>query len=71
MVVLVSQQQLYSFVNSSGINTGAPNAANTAASAEIVTAVDWYDQQTLGLENSTVFWKSLAPRPTTNKVCLR
>ena len=55
------------FVNSSGINTGAPNAANTAASAEIVTAVDWYDQQTLGLENSTVFWKSLAPRPTTNK----
>ena len=55
------------FVNSSGINTGEPNAANTAASAEIVTAVDWYDQQTLGLENSTVFWKSLAPRPTTNK----
>ena len=32
-----------------------------------MTAVDWYDQQTLGLENSTVFWKSLAPRPTTNK----
>jgi hypothetical protein len=55
------------FVNSSGINTGAPNAANTAASAEIVTAVDWYDQQTLGLQNSTIFWKSLAPRPTTNK----
>ena len=55
------------FVNSSGINTGAPNASNTAVSAEIVTAVDWYDQQTLGLENSTVFWKSLAPRPTTNK----
>ena len=55
------------FVNSSGINTGEPNAANTAASAEIVTAVDWYDQQTLGLENSTVFWKSIAPRPSTNK----
>ena len=55
------------FVNSAGINTGAPNAANTAVSAEIVTAVDWYDQQTLGLENSTVFWKALAPRPTTNK----
>ena len=55
------------FVNSAGINTGAPNAPITAVSAEIVTAVDWYDQQTLGLENSTVFWKSLAPRPTTNK----
>ena len=55
------------FVNSSGINTGAPNAANTAAQAPIVTAVDWYDQQKLGLENSTIFWKSIAPRPTTNK----
>jgi len=55
------------FVNSAGINTGAPNAPITAVSAEIVTAVDWYDQQTLGLENSTVFWKALAPRPTTNK----
>ena len=33
----------------------------------IVTAVDWYDQQKLGLENSTIFWKSIAPRPTTNK----
>ena len=55
------------FVNSSGINTGEPNAANTAVSAEIVTAVDWYDQQVLGLENATIFWKSLAPRPTTNK----
>ena len=30
------------------------------------TAVDWYDQQTLGLTNATTFWKSLAPRPTTN-----
>jgi len=30
------------------------------------TAVDWYDQQTLGLTNATTYWKSLAPRPTTN-----
>jgi len=30
------------------------------------TAVDWYDQQTLGLTNATTFWKSLAPRPVTN-----
>ena len=45
------------FVNNSGINTGTSQAATTA--------VDWYDQQTLGLTNSTVFWKSIAPRPLT------
>ena len=28
-------------------------------------AKDWYDEQTLGLTNSTVFWKSISPRPDT------
>mgnify|MGYP003111181452 CR=1 FL=1 len=41
--------------------TGA-NVATIAAA----TAVDWYDQQTLGLTNSTIFWKNLAPRPVDN-----
>lgn len=30
-------------------------------------SVDWYDQQTLGLSNSTVFWKSIAPKPGTSQ----
>ena len=50
------------FLNNSGINTGL----SAAAAYTPGTAVDWYDQQTLGLTNSTVFWKSLAPRPTTS-----
>ena len=45
------------FVNNSGISTGN-GSVTTAASA-----VDWYDQQTLGLTNSIVYWKSLAPKP--------
>ena len=28
---------------------------------------DWYDQQTLGLDNSTVYWKNIAPRPGTSQ----
>lgn len=28
---------------------------------------DWYDLQTLGLENSTIFWRSIAPRPSTSQ----
>lgn len=27
---------------------------------------DWYDEQTLGLTNSTLYWKSLAPKPVSN-----
>ena len=28
--------------------------------------VDWYDQQTLDLDTTTLFWKQLAPKPTSN-----
>jgi hypothetical protein len=46
-------------VNNSGVNTtGRLSAALTPA-----TAIDWYDQQTLGLTNSTLYWKTIAPRP--------
>jgi hypothetical protein len=31
------------------------------------TSVDWYDQQTLGLSNSTIYWKSIAPKPGTSQ----
>tara|TARA_B100001996_G_scaffold340922_1_gene294689 strand:- start:1441 stop:3864 length:2424 start_codon:yes stop_codon:yes gene_type:complete len=31
------------------------------------TVTDWYDQQTLGLTNSTVYWKQIADRPTTTE----
>ena len=54
------------FVNNSGINTGALGQTGTGA----VTSVDWYDQQTLGLTNSTVYWKSIAPKPVTNNYSL-
>ena len=48
------------FTGSSGVGVG------TITSASVTSAVDWYDQQTLGLTNSTVYWKSLAPKPTAN-----
>jgi len=46
------------FVNNSGVST------STGLSAGDIK--DWYDQQTLGLMNSTVYWKSIAPKPRTN-----
>jgi len=33
------------------------------------TSVDWYEQQTLGLTNSVVYWKSIAPKPGTSQYC--
>ena len=51
------------FVNNSGINTGS--------SASLVSVVDWYDEQTLGLTNSTVFWKSIAPKPVSNNYSIQ
>jgi hypothetical protein len=47
------------FTNNSGISTGN-GSVTTAASKK-----DWYDDQTLSLTNSVVYWKSLAPKPVT------
>ena len=45
------------FVNNFSVGTGSGAVA--------VSVSDWYDQQTLGLTNSTVYWKSIAPKPGT------
>ena len=52
------------FVNNSGINTGGGGA--TGRTEPVATQTDWYDSQTLGLTNATVFWKSVAPKPVTS-----
>lgn len=46
-----------SFVDDTGSDTGSFTPESTK---------DWYDQQTLGLTNSTIFWKSIAPKPISN-----
>ena len=49
------------FINSSGTQAG---------SATVASISDWYDNQTLGLTNTTIFWKSIAPKPTSNRYVL-
>ena len=48
------------FTNNSGIAT-----TQVTGTATVASAVDWYNQQTLGLSNGTVYWSSLAPKPRT------
>jgi len=43
-------------------NTSGVGIATTSS----YTASDWYNQQTLGLTNSTVYWNSIAPKPGTS-----
>ena len=50
------------FVGSNGSNVGS----SVTTAVPVATVVDWYDQQTLGLTNSTVYWKSIAPKPVAN-----
>ena len=54
------------FVNNSGITTGL-SAASAITPASVT---DWYESQTLGLTNATIFWRSLAPKPISNQYTL-
>lgn len=58
-----------------GLSTVALNAGtyefvvlSAGASGRTIAAPsDWYNQQTLGLSNSTVYWKNIAPKPGTSE----
>ena len=56
-ITAFSKTSACQFINNSGIKTG--HTANPV----INSAKDWYDEQTLGIQNATVFWKTLAPKP--------
>jgi len=64
-----------STANSIGISTAA-TASGTVELAVLgiassgrtgATVSDWYNEQTLGLTNATVYWKNIAPRPRTSQ----
>ena len=42
----------------------------SAARVQAVEVDDWYDQQTLDLTNTTLYWKTIAPKPRTNNYVL-
>tara|TARA_R100000030_G_scaffold31777_1_gene23335 strand:- start:5599 stop:7800 length:2202 start_codon:yes stop_codon:yes gene_type:complete len=49
------------FVNNSAANVTGDDAASVRT---INSEQDWYDQQQLGITNGTVYWNSIAPKPT-------
>jgi hypothetical protein len=49
------------------LNTSGVGIATSTLGLQPTDILDWYDEQTLNLTNTTVFWKSIAPKPTTNQ----
>ena len=47
------------FVNNAGVTSTTVGTATTIT--------DWYDNQTLGLTNSTIYWKQIAAKPISNQ----
>jgi len=45
-------------------------AGGVKGSSTADTVVDWYDQQQLGLTNTPIYWKSIAPKPVSNSYSL-
>ncbi len=57
-----------SFGTSAAVFTNLPAGTLDASSGFTPTAqVDWYDNQTLELDNTTIYWKGVAQRPVTNQ----
>jgi hypothetical protein len=65
------------FINNSGglagvstYSVGVGTTGQTEKASLITSVDDWYDEQTIRLKNGTVFWKSIAPKPSTNNYSL-
>ena len=44
--------------------SNAGGSVGVATAGQVNTVSDWYSQQTLDLDNNTIFWRTIAPKPT-------
>ena len=56
----------YAAFSSSANVTFVDNSGSTVGTSSVESVSDWYDNQTLSLTNNTIYWKSIAPKPTSN-----
>ena len=72
-VELISYKTPGSVPNPNSLYSGSSfNIVNSAGVEKVTTPqytsiVDWYNQQTLGLKNSTIYWSSIASKPGTSE----
>jgi hypothetical protein len=68
-VTYAERSQLSSFLTSNSIsiiNSSGVGVATTTASV----VKDWYNEQVIPLTNSSIYWKSIAPKPVSNQYAL-
>lgn len=56
------------FSDSSGVIAQQSGIHTVSSSGDSIK--DWYDEQSIGLENTSIYWKSIAPKPTSTKYAL-
>jgi hypothetical protein len=61
---------IFAFSNTGNVAIHTSSTLTSYGSAAYTSQLDWYDQQTLDLVNSTIYWKSLAPKPTSSRYAL-
>jgi hypothetical protein len=69
-VTYAQRSQLRSFRPSNTvriINDSGVSVAATSVGSGSNAILDWYDQQTLNLTNTSIFWRSIAPKPGTSQ----
>ena len=68
-VSLASTTMVVTFTRggSDGTVANNPTTGEGLLMTEDMFVEDWYNLQTLGLDNSTVYWKSIAPRPNSSQ----
>ena len=68
VITIVNQTALGLSTSAAGSGTVEFYVLNVGSAGETITAPsDWYNEQTLGLSNSTVYWRNIAPRPRTSE----
>lgn len=69
-ITYAQRSQLRSFRPTNSVNiiddTGV-SLATTSIDSGSNAVLDWYDQQTLNLTNTSIFWRSIAPKPGTSQ----
>ena len=68
VITIVNQNALGLGSSATGSGTVQFYVLNVGSAGETIsTPSDWYNEQTLGLTNATVYWKNIAPRPRTSQ----
>jgi hypothetical protein len=68
-VTYAERSQLRSFLTSNSISIINGSGVGVATTTATV-VTDWYNEQVIPLTNSTVYWKSIAAKPSTNQYSL-